>query len=214
MAFCSTRGRLMPAPSSLTSMMTRPERCAAASRTEPSGGLPAAVRCSGLSSPWSTALRIMWVSGSASSSTTVLSTSVDSPSVRRRTSLPVASATSRTMRDMRWNSGPHRLGADRHDAFLDLARQALEFLEARCHLAVAHMARMQHALGQHGLVDDEFANEVDEPVHPVEVDADRRLHGGLGGLRRRAIAGFGLAACAGGGLAWRRCRAPPPAPSS
>ena len=86
-------------------MMTRPERCAAASLTAPSGGFPAATRCSGLSSPWSTALRIMWVSGSASSSTTVLSTSVDSPSVRSRTSLPVASATSRTIRDMRWNSG-------------------------------------------------------------------------------------------------------------
>ena len=39
-----TRGRLMPAPSSETSMTMRPERCGADSRTRPSAGLPAAMR--------------------------------------------------------------------------------------------------------------------------------------------------------------------------
>ena len=36
---------------------------------------------------------------------TVLSTSVASPSVTRCTDLPVASATSRMIRDIRWNTG-------------------------------------------------------------------------------------------------------------
>ena len=50
------------------------------------------------------ALRIMWVSGSARRSITVLSTSVASPSMTSRTSLPVSAATSRTRRGMRWNT--------------------------------------------------------------------------------------------------------------
>ena len=85
-------------------MTMRPERCTADRRTVPSAGLPAAMRASGVSRPWSIALRIMWVSGSARRSMTVLSTSVFSPSVTRRTDLPVMSATSRTIRDMRWNT--------------------------------------------------------------------------------------------------------------
>ena len=63
------------------------------------------MRASGRSRPWSTALRIMCVKGSARRSITVRSTSAPSPSVFSRTFLPVASATSRTMRAMRWNSG-------------------------------------------------------------------------------------------------------------
>ncbi|MNY37148.1 hypothetical protein D3C86_1716860 [compost metagenome] len=94
----------MPFPSSAISMTMRPERCRAARRTVPSAGLPAASRSSGLSSPWSMALRSMWVIGSARRSTTVLSTSVSSPDVTRRTRLPVISATSRTRRGMRWNT--------------------------------------------------------------------------------------------------------------
>ncbi len=46
----------------------------------------------------------MCVSGSARSSITVLSISVPSPSVFRRTSLFTAAAASRTIRPMRWNS--------------------------------------------------------------------------------------------------------------
>ena len=42
-AISRTRGRSMPAPSSATSMMMRPERCAAARRTLPCAGLPAAI---------------------------------------------------------------------------------------------------------------------------------------------------------------------------
>ena len=89
----------------------------------------------------------------------------------------------------------HWLGADGHDAFLDLARQPLKLLEARRHLAVPHVARMQHALGEHGLVDDQLADEIDQPVDAVEVDADRRLHDGLDRLRR----GIGLGCGSGGG---------------
>ena len=96
----------------------------------------------------------------------------------------------------------HRLGADGHDAFLDLARQPLQLLEARGHLAVAHVARMQYALGEHGLVDDQLAHEVDEAVDAVEIDADRRLHGGLHGLGR----GVGFRRGCGGGRRGGDCR--------
>ncbi len=95
----------MPPPSSLTSMTTRPERWAAESVTVPTSDLPAASLCSGDSNPWSIALRIMWVSGSTNCSITVLSTSVDSPSVTKCADFCARSEASRTMRAMRWNSG-------------------------------------------------------------------------------------------------------------
>ena len=104
-ALARMRSRSSPAPSSPISMKTLPERCAAERRIVPTGSLPLARRVSGFSSPWSTALRTMWVSGSASRSITVLSTSVLSPRVTSLAFLPVASEASRTMRDMRWKSG-------------------------------------------------------------------------------------------------------------
>ena len=104
MAIARTRSRSRPWPSSATSMTIRPPRWAAEMRTRPSGGLPSAIRRSGLSRPWSTALRTMWVSGSVSRSMTVRSTSVDSPSTTSRTRLPVAASASRTSRAMRWNT--------------------------------------------------------------------------------------------------------------
>ena len=73
-------------------------------RTVPCAGLPFALRSSGDSMPWSTALRIMWISGSNSCSITVLSTSVVSPLMSRRTFLPVSTARSRTSRGMRANT--------------------------------------------------------------------------------------------------------------
>ena len=94
-ALSRTRARLIPAPSSDTSITMRPDRCSAASRTTPSAGLPIATRFSGVSSPWSMALRIICVSGSLRCSMTVLSTSVASPSVTSRTCLPVIAASSR-----------------------------------------------------------------------------------------------------------------------
>ena len=56
--------RSSPRPSSLTSITTLPPRWLAARLTVPTGGLPAATRASGVSSPWSTALRTRCVSGS------------------------------------------------------------------------------------------------------------------------------------------------------
>ena len=121
------------------------------------------------------ALRIICVNGSASRSMTVLSISVPSPSVSSRTDLPVASATSRTMRDMRWNTRFDRLRADRHHAFLNFARQLLEFIEADVTFEGAGEARLGDALRQHGLIDDEFADEIDR--------AGRRARNRRGWLR-------------------------------
>ena len=97
--------RLRPRPSSLTSIMTCPERCSALSRNSPRGFLPDARRSAAGSSPWSIALRTRCVIGSARRSTKLLSTSVISPSMTKFTSLPVASPASLTIRAMRWNSG-------------------------------------------------------------------------------------------------------------
>ncbi len=74
-----------------------------------------------------------------------------------------------------------RLGADRHDAVLDLARQLLEFVEADRDLRHAGEPGLVDPLGQHGLVDHQFAHEVDQAVDPFEVDPDGRrgLDGGL-----------------------------------
>ena len=100
---------------------------------------------------------------------------------------------------------PHRLGADRHHAFLDLARQMFEIVEAGGDAGVLDGAGLQHALRQHRLVDHQFADQIDQPVDAVEIDADRVLRG-VGWRRRRrpspprAARDF-----------WRRAR-PPSAP--
>lgn len=100
-ALALTRARSMPRPSSATVMTMRPDWCAADRVTTPSPSLPAALRSAGVSRPWSTALRIRWVSGSPMRSTTVLSTSVISPSTSKRTRLPVSTSSSRMMRGTR-----------------------------------------------------------------------------------------------------------------
>ena len=62
---------------------------------------------------------------------------------------------------------------------------------------------MQHALGEHGLVDDQLADEIDEPVDAVEIDADGGLHGRLGAGRCFRL---GLGGRRGSGNARRLCR--------
>ena len=45
-------------------------------------------------------------------------------------------------------------------------------------------ARLQHALAEHRLVDDQFADEIDQTVDAIEIDANRRTHR-RAGLRLR-----------------------------
>ncbi len=80
----------MPRPSSDRVITTSAPACRAARRSWPSAGLPAAARSSGVSSPWSAALRIRWIRGSANRSITVLSSSVVSPWVDSSITLPVS----------------------------------------------------------------------------------------------------------------------------
>ena len=73
----------------------------------------------------------------------------------------------------------HRLCADRHDAVLDFPGQQLKVFKSEGDVGRPRQTTFQHALGQHGLLDHQFANGVDEAVNAVEVDADGRLgHGG------------------------------------
>ena len=104
MALASTRSRSMPRPSSSISMKMRPDRCSAARWMVPSAGLPTAMRSSGVSMPWSRALRIRWVRGSDNCSITVLSTSVFSPLITSRACLPSLVDRSRTRRGALENS--------------------------------------------------------------------------------------------------------------
>ena len=88
----------MPRPSSLTSMMTWPPSCTAESRMVPTGSLPSSARSSLGSSPWSTALRTRWTSGSRMDSMMVRSSSMPSPVISTWARLPAALDTSRTTR--------------------------------------------------------------------------------------------------------------------
>ena len=103
-ALCLTFSTSMPRPSSEISMITRSSACLAFSLRTPSSGFPARRRSAGVSRPWSMALRRRWTSGSASSSTTVLSASVSSPSISRRICFSRRRARSRTSRLKRWKT--------------------------------------------------------------------------------------------------------------
>ena len=82
----------------------------------------------------------------------------------------------------------HRLGADRHHAFLDFARQLLERAENGGDARRAREPRLCHLLRQHRLIDDQFADQVDQPIDPLEIDADRRCRRGGFGLPASAVA--------------------------
>ena len=97
-AFFFMRSGSTPAPSSEISMLTWPPSWNARRKTTPSAGLPAALRLSGASTPWSAEFRTKCVSGSLIASMMVLSSSVSFPSISMRIFLPQAVAKSRTTR--------------------------------------------------------------------------------------------------------------------
>ena len=74
-----TLSRSIPAPSSRIATSARLDACRAARVSVPRRGFPRASRSSGLSRPWSSALRTRWRRGSPSSSTTDLSNVVSPP---------------------------------------------------------------------------------------------------------------------------------------
>ncbi|MNM83368.1 hypothetical protein D3C81_954280 [compost metagenome] len=94
----------MPLPSSeIDSRMWSPS-CSADSTTRPVRALPEASRSSGISTPWSTALRTRCTNGSARASTRFLSRSVSSPTSSRLISFLSWRARSRTRRGKRPNT--------------------------------------------------------------------------------------------------------------
>ncbi len=97
----------------------------------------------------------------------------------------------------------HRLGADGHDAVLDFARSAARGRrEPKAIEELRVRPLSDHPLGQHGLVDDQFADQVDQAVDALEVDADGGAGGGLALLDGR-VGGGGRRA------AWPRPGRPP-----
>ena len=97
-AFWRTASNLIPPPSSAISITTMPFSWIARSKTLPFSGLPLAKRSAGSSIPWSTLLRIIWISGSRMPSSKVRSSSVSAPSWMRVTFLRQSLAISRTKR--------------------------------------------------------------------------------------------------------------------
>ncbi len=91
----------IPRPSSVTSRMTRSRSRRADTSTRPVGRLPATMRSAAVSSPWSTALRSRWRTGSEISSSSARSTSIPVPVTTTSTCFPVRRARSRAARGRR-----------------------------------------------------------------------------------------------------------------
>ena len=89
----------------------------------------------------------------------------------------------------------HLLGADRHDAFLKLAGMPAQLLQTFHELLERTGRHVAQLLRDHRLGDDHFTDEVDQPVHLVQIHPDRvsaksgpgaaaRIAGGTGGRCR------------------------------
>ena len=106
MALARMRSRRRPRPSSLTSITMLPPSWQALICSRPVVPLPAAMRSAGNSMPWSRLLRTRCISGSAISSTMLLSSSVSPPVTTNSISLPSCLLVSRTTRWKRLKVSP------------------------------------------------------------------------------------------------------------
>ena len=152
------------------------------------------MRASGVSMPWSTALRTRWVSGSLTASSSVLSSSVSLPSISRRTCLAALDAEVADDAGQLRPDVVDRLHARLHDALLQLAGDEVEPLRGADQVGVVGAADVLDDLvaGQHQLAD-----QVHQLVEQVDVHADRAVGDGatgragtrgvlaVGGRRRR-----------------------------
>ena len=165
-------------------MTMEPPWCDATSVIVPCSGLPRARRSAGSSMPWSQELRTRWVSGSVIFSTRRL-VQFGRFALRHQLDLlvelggQVAQHAREAVEHHR-----HRNHPDRHDRFLQVAGVAFEVGQAGQQLLV--QLAFAAVLGQHGLRDHEFADEVDQLVDLLDRDAQRglvgRRHGLLDGL--------------------------------
>ena len=84
-----------------------------------------------------------------------------------------------------------RLGADGHHAVLDLPGQLLQFFKSKVDGGRAAAFVFNHALRQHGLVDHQLTDEVDQTVNPVKIDTNGLRCGGNRGNHGFLFLGFG-----------------------
>ena len=163
----------------------------------PCSGLPLARRSAGISMPWSQLLRTRWVSGSVIFSTRPLSSSVASPCVTSSTFLPSLAARSRSMRGKRLKTID--IGIMRIDITDSCRSRVLRSRSARpaascwCSAGVDALA----VLRQHGLRDDELADQVDQLVDLLDRHAQRRRLRAAAAACRRARAGAAARAASG-----------------
>ena len=123
--------------------------------------------------PWSTELRMMWVSGSPRRSMIERSTSVVSPDISSRTFLrrlgrELAHQPRHALEDR-----ADRLRAHRHDAVLQLARVVDDLIEDLRQPAARCFRKILNDLPQHRLGDHQFAHHVDDAIDSFELDPGR-----------------------------------------
>ncbi len=156
--------------------------------------LPAAARCSGVSRPWSSALRTRCTKGSLIFSSTVLSSSVFSPVSLSSTFLPSLRERSWTMRGKRLNA--KLIGSMRICITLSCSSRVLR---ASCESPLAQPIQFVRIdaireTAEHRLRDEQFTDQIDDVIELLGGDADRAglparlLHRGAGRCRRA----FGL----------------------
>ena len=176
----------MPVPSSLISSTTDSPAVAALSRIVPSGRLPAAIRCSGVSMAWLIALRTRWMTGSIMRSIRNLSISVLWPD---EIELHAFTAVAREIANDERHPAEDlsdRHQADAHHAFAKVAQLPLDaravLLQRPPPLLERHMLDALQRILQAGARDDHVADEAHEIVEPGQVHANE-----IGGAAAAAI---------------------------
>ncbi len=127
---------------------------------------------SGVSMPWSAALRIRCVRGSPSSSSMLLSISVSSPDRASSIFFPVACAMSYTVRVVALEEGAHGQHTDSHHPLVQLARVALHCCDRFTEFRQASGLKLLHHLRRHHVRDHQLADQIDQPVDFFRGDTD------------------------------------------
>ena len=190
-------------------MLMNPPVCQAFRSSRATGLLPRAIRASGGSAPWSTALRIICISGSASSSTMLRSSSVSSPASSRLACLPDFRARSRTRRAMRpnnWLIGDHAHG---HGDTLHVGGNARQLPQIARRSGDCEWRPYPGSCRIERLSDDQLTHHLHQVVELAGVDFDGarpdrspvlRGVGGRGSARRPRPAGSARSFCESAGV--------------
>ena len=167
-----TASTSMPVPSSLISSTTDSPAVAALRRIAPSGRLPAAIRCSGVSMAWLIALRTRWMHGVHHAFDQKL---VDLRALTHEIEPHAFTAVARQIANDEWHPAEdlsNRHQADAHHGFAKIAQLPLDsravLLQRPPPLLERNIDALERIL-QAGARDDHVADEAHEIVEPGQV---------------------------------------------